>query len=79
MTIHYKNYQLNAVSERLSDTKKWRPCISIINPKGANGVLHAQRFYTKDIFSTQEEADICAYKFGKEIINGTHPDAKLTF
>lgn len=79
MSINYKNYVLESASVQLSETKKWRPYITIINPKDIGGIAHAQKFHVQDTFNTKEEADAHSYNFGKEIIDGKHPDAKLTF
>lgn len=78
MSTNYKNYELKSASVRLAETKKWRPTITIINLKDKDGNVQTQNVLIRDTFNTKEEAETYSYNFGKEIIDGKHPDAKLT-
>ena len=78
-TITYKNYELKSASHQLSETKKWRPSITIISPQDKEGGIHLYRFPIKDTFNTKKEAETYSYTVGKKIIDGKRPEIKLGF
>ena len=75
----YKNYELKSASIQLAETKKWTLSITISNLKAKQSDVTFQTFNAKNTFDTKEEADVHSYNFGKEIIDGKHPNAKLNF
>jgi hypothetical protein len=78
MKVRYKNYILESASTRSPKTQKWSIAITISN-QSKQGAVNFQTFYASNLFDTQKEADIHSYNLGKEIIDGKHPTAKLTF
>ena len=78
-TIAYKNYELKSASHQLSETKKWRPSLTIIILKDKEGNAQTQTVIIKDTFDTKKDAETYSYNLGKEIIDGKHPDIKLPF
>jgi hypothetical protein len=75
----YKNYELESASIQLAETKKWTLSITISNIKANKSEISFQTFHAQNTFDTKEEADAHSYNFGKEIIDGKHPNAKLNF
>jgi len=78
MPFQYKNYRLESKPNKSPDTKKWSATIEI-SKLDKNGTYNSLPFHIKTTFNTKEEADARAYTFGKEIIDGLHPDCLLPF
>lgn len=78
-TITYKDYELKVSAVQLSETKKWRPSLTIITLKDKEGNAQTQTVIIKDTLDTKKGAETYSYNLGKEIIDGKHPEIKLPF
>ena len=79
MQVEYKSCTLKTSSYQLTETKKWKARISIISPIDKNGLIPLQPLTVNDpTYNTKEDADTNAINFGKEIIDGKHPEFKLS-
>ena len=79
MSIHYKNYWLESDSTQSPKTKQWSLSVTIATLKDKQGNASFKAFDAPNSFSTKEEADERSLNFGKEIIDGMHPNLKLNY
>lgn len=77
MQTSYKNYFLSSESYQLHDNKKWKVAVMIAKTK--NDPATVQTFETNNTFDTEEEANVHAIQYGKEIIDGAHVNITLSF
>ena len=79
MRVSYKKYQLDSASYQLHDSKEWTTSVSISIVSDPQGNFQSLTFHASNRFKTKEEADFHSINYGKEIIDGKHPNAKLDF
>ena len=77
MSIRYKDYDLDSLSMKLTDSDEWMTTIDIA--KLSPHDYQTQPFHITDTFKTKEEADSYALNLGIQIIDGKHPNLKLSF
>jgi len=78
MPYKYKDYILESASTLSLETNKWSIAVTITN-KTKQGAVNFQTFHAANILDTKKQADLYSYNLGKEIIDGKHPNAKLSF
>ena len=79
MSVSYKKYQLDSASYQLQDSKEWTTSVSISILSDFKGNFQSLDFHASNRFKNKKEADFHSINYGKEIIDGKHPDAKLDF
>lgn len=73
--LTYKGYFITASSKKLAESEKWITELCIA--KSYDSELPAREFSTPDQWDSEREAiDNCVI-FGKQIVDGKHPDLEL--
>ena len=79
MRVSYKNYELKSASHQIPDSKEWTTSVYISIASDPQGNFQSLPFNANNRFKTKEEADFHSINYGKEIVDGLHPNAKLPF
>jgi hypothetical protein len=75
--IAYKDFQLSPCPLQFDSTGEWIVRVTITKQNDSNGEIRKRQFCSSKIFLKKEDAYHHAVLFGKEIIDGKHPNASV--
>lgn len=73
--IFYKGYLITALPQRLVDSNKWTTYVGIM--KDYRSHVTEKGFSAANQWDTEEEAIENSINYGKQIVDGMHPDMQL--
>jgi hypothetical protein len=74
--VEYKDFELLPCPYQLRNTNEWIVRVTIAKKNDNRGEIRKKPFCSK-IYSESKHADYHAIMFGKEVIDGKHPNASV--
>ena len=75
--VAYKDFELSPCPYQFESTGEWIVRVSIAKQNDSRGEIRKRQFCSSKIFLKKEDAYHHAVLFGKEIIDGKHPNASV--
>jgi hypothetical protein len=75
--VAYKNFKLSPCPYQFESTGEWIVRVTIAKQNDSSGEIRKRQFCSSKIFRKKEDADHHAILFGKEVIDGKHPNASV--
>ena len=75
--VAYKDFELSPCPYQFESTGEWIVRVSIAKQSDSRGEIRKRQFCSSKIFLKKEDAHHHAVLFGKEIIDGKHPNASV--
>jgi hypothetical protein len=76
-TIEYKDFQLSPCPHQFQDTGEWIARVTITKLNDSSGQIRKKQFCSSKLFRKKVDADHHSILFGKEVIDGKHPNASV--
>ena len=75
--VEYKDFELLPCPYQLRDTGEWIVRVTIAKKNDGRGEIRKKQFCSSIIVTKKTHADHHAIRFGKEVIDGKHPNASV--
>jgi hypothetical protein len=75
--VAYKNFVILPCPHQFESTGEWIARVTIVKQNDSCGEIRKRQFCSSEIFQKQKDAHHHSILFGKEIIDGKHPNASV--
>lgn len=75
--VAYKNFVLLPCPHQFKSTGEWIARVTIVKQNDNCGEIRKRQFCSSRIFQKKADADHQSILFGKEVIDGKHPNASV--